>query len=232
MLKTAFTMIRSCLPAIIKQAMHCLDPKWVDFEMTRWSKRLLAAPKVNYQIHNPHQVTLQPGVPYIVMCNHTSHYDIPLSVMAFPNQRIRMLAKRELRKVPLMGKAMDVSMFPFIDRQNRAQAQQDLETVKAYMQQGIIIWIAPEGTRSRDGHLGPFKKGGFITAIQANAQIIPLGIDGANHVLPAKTWRFRLHQPVTVNIGQPIDASQYDLQQKDVLLQRVRQAITQLSQSV
>jgi 1-acyl-sn-glycerol-3-phosphate acyltransferase len=231
MCKTVVIMIRSCLPAAIQHMFNRLDMRWIDRELTRWSRRLLAAARVDYHIENPHQVTLEPGVAYILMCNHTSHYDIPLSSMAFPNQPIRMLAKQELRKVPLMGRAMAGAKFPFINRHDRQQAIQDLVVVKNYMQRdGIIIWIAPEGTRSPDGNLGPFKKGGFITAIQTKAQIIPIGIHGADKVLPAKTWRFHLHQPVTVRIGQPIDAGQYHLKNKDELMQKVRSAIQELSQ--
>jgi 1-acyl-sn-glycerol-3-phosphate acyltransferase len=230
MCQTIVIMIRSCLPTVIKQTFSRVDMRWVNEEITRWSSRLLAAAHINYHIDNPHQVTLEPGVAYIIMCNHTSHYDIPLSIIAFPNQPVRMLAKQELKKVPLMGKAMDAAKFPFINRHDRQQAIQDLAIVKTYMQQdGIIIWIAPEGTRSADGALGSFKKGGFITAIQTKAQIIPIGIHGADKVLPAKTWRFCLHQPVTVQIGQPIDAGQYNLKNKNELMQKVRSAISELS---
>ena len=89
------------------------------------------------------------------------------------------------------------------------------------MESGIIMWISPEGTRSKNGKLAAFKKGGFITAIESNATIIPIGIRGAFDILPAKTRRFNIHQKVEIHIGEPVDASQYRIDNKDELIDRV-----------
>jgi 1-acyl-sn-glycerol-3-phosphate acyltransferase len=91
------------------------------------------------------------------------------------------------------------------------------------------MWIAPEGTRSKDDKLGPFKKGPFITAIQAGATIIPIGIRGANHILPAGTLQLNLAQEVAVHIGEPIDATQYTLENKDTLLAHVFRVMQRLT---
>ena len=91
------------------------------------------------------------------------------------------------------------------------------------------MWIAPEGTRSSNGHVGAFKKGAFITAIQANATIIPLGIRGAFNILPARTWQFNLGQEAEIHVGKPIDASAFTLDNKDALIHEVREAICALA---
>ena len=162
------------------------------------------------------------------MCNHASLFDIPLSLQAFPTTSLRMLAKKELSRIPIMGGGMVAAEFPFIDRKNRRQAIQDLEKVKHLLESGIVMWIAPEGTRSETGALAPFKKGGFITAIKTNALIIPMGIRGANQILPARTRQFRLNQQAELHIGKPIDASRFDLDHKDALITEVHQAIQDL----
>jgi 1-acyl-sn-glycerol-3-phosphate acyltransferase len=93
---------------------------------------------------------------------------------------------------------------------------------------GIIMWIAPEGTRSKDGKLAPFKKGAFITAIQAKATIIPIGIRGAYDILPARTFQFNINQTAEVHIGKPIDASKFTLENKEKLLEEVFQSVKDL----
>jgi 1-acyl-sn-glycerol-3-phosphate acyltransferase len=221
-LKSLYATAKMSVDAIILGAKGKITPEWVDSRIQAWVKDLLSYIKVNLNIINPQQVKPVAGQATLIMCNHASLYDIPLSYAAFPDVRIRMLAKKELRKVPLMGKSMEAAGFPFIDRHNRQQAIQDLNTVREMLSDGIVMWIAPEGTRSATGHLGRFKKGGFITAIQAQAQIIPIVIKGANQILPARTFHLSLNQKVDVIVGQPIDASQYSLEQKDELIQLVQ----------
>jgi len=127
-----------------------------------------------------------------------------------------------------MGKAMAAAEFPFIDRKNKYQAIKDLAYAQQLMESGIIMWIAPEGTRSKDGKLGPFKKGGFITAIQSKATIIPIGIRGANNILPARTFNLHLKQKAEIHIGQPIDASQFTVDNKELLIQQTYEEIKEL----
>lgn len=93
------------------------------------------------------------------------------------------------------------------------------------MKDGIVLWVAPEGTRSRDGRLGEFKKGGFMVAIQTGARIIPVGISGSEKILRPGTWDFFLDQDVRVSIGMPIDASTYTVETRDCLIDDVKEAI-------
>lgn len=201
---------------------------WVDDTLQLWVKRVLKLVGVECRVVNPHNIMPIPGQQTIVMCNHSSLYDIPLSLKAFPRNSLRMLAKKEIAKIPLMAKGMIAAEFPFIDRHNRRQAIKDLEFVQELLASGIVMWIAPEGTRSRDGQLQPFKKGAFITAIKANAVIIPIGIRGASDILPAKSHHVNLNQHAEVHIGKPIDASKFTLENKEELIEVVYQSIKQL----
>lgn len=97
------------------------------------------------------------------------------------------------------------------------------------MKSGILIWVAPEGTRSKNGKLAPFKKGAFITAIHAKATIIPIGIRGAFEIIPAKTFNINLQQKAEIHIGKPIDASQYTLENRNELIEKTYQAIEELT---
>ena len=191
---------------------------WVDKTIHHWTDQLLKEVRVQYKVFNPHKTQPIPGRAAILMCNHSSAYDIPLSFKAFPNHSIRMLAKSELSKIPILSKGMQAAEFPFIHRKNRFQAIKDLDKAQELMQSGILLWIAPEGTRSKNGKLAAFKKGAFITAIQSKALIIPMGIRGAFDILPAKTFQIHLDQHAELHIGEAIDASLYSLDNKEELI--------------
>lgn len=217
--------------SIIKYSLGTTNRIWVDKTIQVWAQRLLKLVHVNYKVINPHHVEPVPGKPTIVMCNHSSLYDIPLSMCAFPNHSLRMLAKKEMASWPLIGHGMKAAEFLFIDRKNKRQAIQDLEKVKHLMDSGIVMWIAPEGTRSLNGKLAPFKKGAFITAIQSNATIIPIGIRGAFDILPAKTLQLNINQNAEIHIGKPIDATKYTLENKEELIKIVHDEVQQLISS-
>jgi 1-acyl-sn-glycerol-3-phosphate acyltransferase len=195
--------------------------------LTWWSSGLVNAVHIKKTVFNPHNVRIEPGKRYIIMSNHRSHYDIPLTILSLPAS-IRMLTKKELFRIPLWGRGMAAGEFISIDRHNIEQAKKDLEKARGKMEDGIVLWIAPEGTRSRTGRMGTFKKGGFILAIEAGAQIIPLGIRGSEKVLPPKTWEFFLNQEVDIHVGKPIDASAYTLENRDELVEVVRREISAL----
>jgi 1-acyl-sn-glycerol-3-phosphate acyltransferase len=190
-----------------------------------WSNGLVNAVRIKKTVFDPFNIRIKPGKRYIIMSNHRSHYDIPLMILSLPPS-IRMLTKKELFRIPLWGRGMAAGEFISIDRNNIEQAKQDLKKAREKMEDGIVLWIAPEGTRSRSGRMGTFKKGGFILAIDAGAQIIPVGIRGSEKVLPAKTWDFFLDQKVEVHIGKPIDASAYTVEHKDELIEAVRREIS------
>ncbi len=225
----AFYTAIVCLRSVFKYFFSTPTRPWVDKTIHHWTDQLLNQVKVSYVVINPHNVEPQPGKATILMCNHSSVYDIPLGFKAFPNHSIRMLSKRELAKIPLLGKGMAAAEFPFVDRKNRYQAIKDLHYAEQLMKSGILIWVAPEGTRSKNGKLATFKKGAFVTAIQAHATIIPIGIRGAFDIIPAKTFNINLRQKAEIHIGEPIDASQFTVETRDELIEKTRKAIKELT---
>lgn len=228
-LLSALYTANTCGRSVLKHFFGKTSRAWVDKTLHLWVDRILNLVRVKCEVINPYGVEPKPGEATIIMCNHSSLYDIPISLKAFPKHSIRMLAKKELSKIPIMGKGMTAAEFPFIDRHNRSQSIKDLAHVRKLLESGIVMWIAPEGTRSKDGKLAPFKKGAFITAIQAKATIIPIGIRGAYDILPARTTQFNLGQKAEIHVGKSIDASLYRAENKDELVQLVYQSIKELT---
>lgn len=212
-LTIAATLWTSCMVLLSVLLGRCTRGK-VDQLMYAWADRLLRIVKASYKIINIHQVKLDSERPYILMSNHCSHYDIPIICLSFPDSGVRMLAKKELFRLPIWGDAMRASEILCIDRGNGQRARHELNIVKEKMLSGIVPWIAPEGTRSPTGQLQKFKKGGFWLAMEAHATIIPIVILGSKEILPTKTLNFGVGEHITVHICKPIVATDYeDIQQ-------------------
>jgi 1-acyl-sn-glycerol-3-phosphate acyltransferase len=216
------------VPTVIEVARGRYRREDGDRRLRWWSAELLRCVRLGCRVVNPTGVEIPAGRPVILMSNHSSLYDIPLIFTALGGS-IRMLTKKELFRVPIWGRGLAAGEFISIDRKNREQAIRDLAVARDKMSSGIVLWVAPEGTRSRDGRLGEFKKGGFMLALETGATIVPIGIRGANAVLPAKTLRFELDCEAEVRIGAPIDASAYSLDRRDELMKRVETSIRELA---
>ena len=217
-----------CGRSVFKYCFSKPTRPWVDKTIQNWVDQMLKKAHVTCEVINPYNTQPIPGRATILMCNHSSAFDIPLSFKAFPNHSIRMLAKKELSKIPIMAQGMVAAEFAFIDRKNRYQAIKDLAHARKLMESGIIMWIAPEGTRSKDGKLAAFKKGAFITAIQAQAIIIPIGIRGAFDVMPGNSLQLHTNKKTEIHIGKAIDASLYTVENKDELIKVTRDVIKDL----
>lgn len=227
MVRSAWNMIDMCLYIIINNLRGKLTHDGIDKKLRRWAKKILKVIDLKVTTVNPHQVDFNHLGRTVLMCTHSSLYDIPITYHALPGS-IRMIAKKELFSVPLFGRAMRVAGVPSINRQNRAKAIKDLAYVREQMDKGFVIWIAPEGTRSKDGKLQRLKKGGFHLAIEADAQIVPMAIRGASRILPKNTWHFHTGEQVEVHVGAPIDTSDYNIEQRDDLIAKVSEEMKKL----
>lgn len=190
-----------------------------------WSRMLLwtAGVPLTVKISGP----LDPRQPYVFMANHLSTVDIWALLVAVPT-KLRFIAKKQLGRIPLFGWAMAAGRFIFIDRQNPMSARRSIDQAATRIRAGSSVAIFPEGTRSRDGHLAPFKKGGFHLAVSAGVPIVPVGIRGAHQVMPRGSLILR-RGPVTVEIGAPIPTAGLSLEDRNALLNRVRDEVARLS---
>ena len=167
---------------------------------------------------------ISPREQYVLMVNHQSNLDIPVLVQSLVSFQLRWIAKRELLWIPFFGWAMWASRHITIDRADPLTAIKSLKRAKERLAAGISIVVFPEGTRSRDGKLLRFKKGGFLLAAQANRPIVPVTINGSRHVLPAGAWHLR-SGIVEVIISEPIAVEGFAPGTLRHLSNQVRQAI-------
>jgi 1-acyl-sn-glycerol-3-phosphate acyltransferase len=166
---------------------------------------------------------VQNGKPYLFLANHQSYCDPPVLVATIP-RNARLILKQELRKIPLLGLIMEMGGFVFINRQDRAQAIEGTKQAVRQLQQGESFLIYPEGTRTRTGRLGPFKKGPFIMAIESGVPIIPITVSGGYEIMPPD--RFRIQPgPIEVTFHPAIETRNLALGDRDELMQRVRRTI-------
>ena len=160
--------------------------------------------------------------PYILMMNHQSMADIMVAWMITP-MPVRFIAKHVLSYVPVVGWVMWIFGMVSIDRGDAHAAARALKQAARVLKNGRSLCAFPEGTRTRDGRIGPFKKGVFLLASKAGVPIVPVAAEGLNVFAPRTGWHPR---PVTirVRIGTPI-ATDDDDATRDVLIKRVRDAM-------
>ena len=169
---------------------------------------------------------LDPKRKYIFMVNHQSNVDIPVLVQSLPQFQLRWLAKKELLWVPFFGWAMWASKHIPVDRSNPLSAMKSLERSKERIAAGISVVVFPEGTRSRDGKLLRFKKGGFLLAAQTGTAIVPVTINGSGALLPAGAWRLR-PGTIEVTVGQSVAVEGYRPGNLRLLSEQVRQRMAE-----
>jgi 1-acyl-sn-glycerol-3-phosphate acyltransferase len=158
--------------------------------------------------------------------NHESNVDPPVLFEAL-HPRIKILYKAELRKFPIMKTAFDVAGFVSVDRGDREQAMASISKGAASLRNGSSFLIFPEGTRSRTGSLLPFKKGGFIMAIEAQTPIVPVAIQGGRDAM-CKGSAFVRPVDVSVRIGTPIETKGLSISDRDALIAQVRGEVQKL----
>ena len=165
---------------------------------------------------------IPPGV-CLFVANHTSNADAPAIVGSIP-RRIAILAKRSIFSIPIVGYAFRMAHFVPVDRRNRESAMASVELAAKYLREGTSYLAYPEGTRSPDGRLQAFKKGSFVMAIKAGANVVPVACSGAHRIM--KKNSLTIHPgDVVVHFLPPIDASAYTLEQRDELSLRAHAAL-------
>jgi 1-acyl-sn-glycerol-3-phosphate acyltransferase len=166
----------------------------------------------------------------IYVMNHQSSLDIPVAFAVLPVD-LRFIAKHTLRKVPFLGWYMSWTGMVFVDRSNSTQAVGSLNAAAERVRGGISLLAYPEGTRSRDGQIMPFKKGPFVLALQAGVPIVPIAIEGSMRCMPAHLRPFR-PGVVRMAIGAPIPTAGMPMEQRDELVRQAREAVLALHASL
>ena len=183
-----------------------------------WSRLLARLAGARVRVHGAE--SLEPGGSYVFLSTHQSYMDIPVKLGYLPTQ-LRIAAKRELFRIPFLGWHLQRAGHIAINRSATADAVATLQRAAQEIRPGISVFIYPEGTRSRDGSLQPFKKGGFKFALQAGLPIVPLTIIGSRQVLPRDSIIFR-PGPIDLHIGAPLPTAGLTEQDLPFLMAQVR----------
>src|SRR5512140_123782 len=167
---------------------------------------------------------IEPRKPYIFMANHESFLDGPLVMTHIPGSA-RVILKKSILRIPIVGTAMRFVGFVPVDRKGAEGGKKSIGRAAALMRErGYSYLIFPEGTRSRDGRLGPFRRGGFFLALESGAPIIPITIRGTFALMPKGQW-FARKGTVKIAFHDPVPVAAYIPETMAGLIERVRNEI-------
>ena len=181
--------------------------------MTMWAHAMCVAAGVTVKVHGAERMSRDAGVIYAA--NHVSWFDIFALASVLP--RYSFVAKSELRKLPLFGWGAESAGIIFLERENRKAAFESYKVAARQVRSGRSVVVCPEGTRGRDYHLRPFKKGPFVLAIAAQAPIVPTLVYGAREVMPKGSFRIR-PGVVEIHLLEPVPSAGYDYEHRSELM--------------
>jgi 1-acyl-sn-glycerol-3-phosphate acyltransferase len=181
-----------------------------------WARSMLVSAGVRVRIHNPERLSGEQGAVYI--SNHVSWFDV--FVLAAELPRYSFIAKSELRKIPLFGYGAEAAGIVFLDRENRKAAFESYKLAAKEVERGRSIVVYPEGTRGRDYHLRPFKKGPFVLAIASQCPIIPTIVHGSREVMAKGSFRVR-SGVIDIHFLEPIETKGLEYDDRAELMMRV-----------
>jgi 1-acyl-sn-glycerol-3-phosphate acyltransferase len=196
-----------------------------DFCVRGWATASLRAAGLPIAVRGMEQVPRDRAVVYA--SNHSSLFDILVLFAALPGS-VRFVAKRELARIPVFGRAMVRSGNVVIDRAHpRAAHDAYQRAAEVIIARGVSAIVFPEGTRSRTGELLPFKAMPFVLAIAAGVPVVPVYVHHTFEILPKGAWRLR-RLPIQLRIGAPIETAGSSLDDRDALRDATRAAIVAL----
>ena len=183
-----------------------------------WARSIVFLSRVKVSVQGLEHI--DPGAAYVYMANHQSMFDV-LALLGYLPVQFRWIAKMELFKIPIFGYSMTRVGYIGIDRSNRKSAYKSLQEAAQKIAQGVSVVVFPEGTRSEDGRIKPFKAGGFYLAIRSGRPIVPVVIYGSKDVLPkGRLCINRGH--IFFSINKPIETTHYNNKTKEDLMEFVR----------
>lgn len=176
----------------------------VDAQARWFASRLIRELDIDLHVTGREHLDATARQTYLFLGNHQSLLDPPIVYAALPNMTLRMVGKRELFSIPLWGRALRAAEYVEINRSNHAEARASIERAAALLRSGVNIFMAPEGTRSRDGRIAPLKKGAFHLAKDTVTPVVPIAIDGTGAILPRDGFLMSPHRQVRITIGRPL----------------------------
>ncbi|MDL1969719.1 MAG: 1-acyl-sn-glycerol-3-phosphate acyltransferase [Candidatus Desulfofervidaceae bacterium] len=209
------TLIASLLPWTKRHVPHLFARVW--------SKAILWVSGVKVTLIGLENI--DPQKPYVFAANHQSQYDI-FTLMGYLPVQFKWMAKKSLFYIPIVGWGMKACGSIPIDRENVKEAYKALLKAIEKIKQGYSIVVFPEGTRSRDGRIGPFKSGGIVLALRAGVPIVPVTIIGTRHILPKGGMRVQPGKVIIV-VDKPIEVAGYTERDKNRLANLLRAIVVE-----
>lgn len=198
------------------------NAKWGTYPAMLWARALCALSLVRVKVQGNENI--DPKASYILVANHQSIYDIPL-VYGWLNNNFKWIMKKELRRLPVIGKTCELMGHIFIDRSHPMRAKQSLEAAKKNLKQGeSSIFLFPEGTRTRNGKIQRFKRGAFTIARDLHLPIVPVTIIGAYDALP-KGLNYITPGTIQMIIHSPIDTTHLNDENLNEMVDKVKNTI-------
>jgi 1-acyl-sn-glycerol-3-phosphate acyltransferase len=189
-----------------------------------WAKVILLAAGVKLEIEGTENLEFEES--YIVVANHQSLMDIPVLGYGLPVP-IRIIAKKELFKIPVFGWGMKAVGMLEIDRSNQKQSFDTLKRAEQILRSHHLSILAfPEGTRSDDGEIHNFKKGPFIVAINTGLPIVPVSVSGTRKIIPKGKIQINPGR-VKIQIHPPIEVAGLKLSERNQLVSEVHEKIVE-----
>ena len=188
-----------------------------------WAKGILWISGIKMEVEGLENI--EPGKSYIYIANHQSNFDILATAYAIPGT-VRFVAKKELFRIPLFAQSMRMAGMIPIDRGKSAEARRTLDMAIEKVRQGVSLILFPEGTRSLDGAIHDFKKGGFVLAINGRFDILPICICGSRHIMPKNSLKLNKGR-IKVQFLTPVSTKDYTMDDRHVLVEMVRNRIVE-----
>ncbi len=188
-----------------------------------WGRMALLADRVKVNIEGIDH--LNGTGPYIFMSNHQSYYDVFTLLGRLPYQ-FKWLVKKELFSIPFFGWTMAAVGYISLDRGGTRGTVEAMNDAARRIRDGMSVVIFPEGSRSPDGSIQPFKKGGFTLAIKSKVPIVPIAISGTRDIMPKDKLTVAPGE-IRMRVGQPIETGSYSLKDREFLMEKVRETISE-----
>jgi len=188
-----------------------------------WGKVALLANRVKVKIEGLEN--LNGEGPYVFMSNHQGSYDIFALLGHLPYQ-FKWLAKKELFSIPFFGWAMAAAGYISIDREGTRETVEAMNVAAQKIRDGMSVVIFPEGSRSPDGSIQPFKKGGFTLAIKSNVPVVPIAISGSRDIMP-KDKLTATAGKIRMFVDHPIETQHCSSKDRGPLMKKVRETISE-----
>ena len=198
---------------------------WTNRAARAWAKGLLWSSWIRLDVSDPPPAGGTER--FVIMANHQSLFDIPALLAAIPGQS-RFIAKRSLFKIPVFGWAMALGGFIPVDRKDRSTARDSFASALDKLSRGASIVLFPEETRSFDGRVLAFRRGGFLMALKSGLPVIPVGIHGTLAVQSRRSFLIRPHV-VSVRFGQPIELAGRSVRELPSVTAEVRSRVAGLA---